>query len=210
MKEIIREELRAKKQAYVQEEITVAAAKLFASSGFRAVSIDEIAAQLGYTKSVVYYYFKSKNDVLWSIFEQINDAWAHDMDDITASGASPRDMLWAMVKKHALNVLERTSWTAIYFKEQGNLTVEQIKIVSKRKDVYNDRFKTVYKKGVEQGIFRDIPLPLIVGSIIGMCNWTHDWFKKEGPLTADAISTHFANIIVIGCVVSTSASDGQR
>lgn len=203
MKEAIRKELRAKKQAYVQEEITAAAAELFATSGYRAVTIDEIAAQLGYTKSVVYYYFKSKNEVLWSIFEQINDAWAHDMDDIISSGAAPDVMLKAMVKKHALNVLERTAWTAIYFREQGSLTEEQIKIVQGRNSVYNDRFKTVYRRGVEEGVFKDIPLPLIVGGIIGMCNWTHDWYKKGGSLTPETIATHFSEIILNGCANHT-------
>lgn len=200
MKQNFREELKAKKQAYVQEEITAAAAELFASSGYRAVTIDEIAAKLGYTKSVVYYYFQNKNEVLWTIFEQINTAWAHDMDDILASAAPPREMLWAMVRKHALNVLERTAWTAIYFREQGSLTEEQMKIVEQRKSVYNDRFREVYKRGVQQGEFKDIPLPLIVGGIIGMCNWTHDWFKKDGPLKAEEIATHFADIVVNGCV----------
>ena len=152
MKQNFREELKAKKQAYVQEEITAAAADLFASAGYRAVTIDEIAAKLGYTKSVVYYYFQNKNEVLWTIFEQINTAWAHDMDDILASAAAPREMLWAMVRKHALNVLERTAWTAIYFREQGSLTEDQMKIVEQRKSVYNDRFREVYKRGVQQGI----------------------------------------------------------
>jgi hypothetical protein len=39
-----RAELKAKKQAYVQDEILAAAAKLFAERGFRAVTIDDIGS----------------------------------------------------------------------------------------------------------------------------------------------------------------------
>lgn len=68
----LREELKARKQAYVQDEIIAAAARLFAERGIRAVTIDDIASSLGYTKSVVYYYFKNKNQVLWEIFNRIH------------------------------------------------------------------------------------------------------------------------------------------
>lgn len=59
-----RAELKARKQAYVQDEILASAAKLFAERGYRAVTIDDIGSSLDYTKSVVYYYFESKNEIL--------------------------------------------------------------------------------------------------------------------------------------------------
>src|SRR5262249_25427554 len=70
-----RAELKARKQAYVQDEILAAAAKLFAERGYRAVTIDDIGASLDYTKSVVYYYFTSKNEILWQIFQRIYDSY---------------------------------------------------------------------------------------------------------------------------------------
>ncbi|WP_347309998.1 TetR/AcrR family transcriptional regulator [Defluviimonas sp. SAOS-178_SWC] len=201
MNQSLRDELKARKQAFVQDEITSAAADLFASGGYRTVTIDDIAAQLGYTKSVVYYYFKDKNEVLWTIFNQIHDSWAHDMDDILASDVDAASMLWQMIRKHALNVLERTAWSAIYFREQGNLNDDQKAIVEKRSKVFNDNFRKVYRRGVEEGQFKDIPTPLIIGGIIGMCNWTHDWYKKDGGLKAEQIAEHFADILLNGCKV---------
>lgn len=201
MNNSVREELKAKKQAYVQDEITSAAATLFAARGYRAVTIDDIAAQLGYTKSVVYYYFKNKNEVLWTIFDNINEAWAHDMDDILGSGAAPSAMLWQMVRKHALNVLERTAWTAIYFRERGSLNEKQQLVVAERDRAYNDHFRRVYQRGVRDGVFRDIPIPLIIGGIIGMCNWTHDWYRPNGALKAESIAEHFADMVLSGCRV---------
>ena len=46
MKRSPRAELKAKKQAYVQDEIVAAAAKLFAERGYRAVTIDDIGSSL--------------------------------------------------------------------------------------------------------------------------------------------------------------------
>lgn len=196
----LREELKAKKQAFVQDEIIAAAADLIAKSGYRSVTIDDIAGELGYTKSVVYYYFKNKNEVLWTIFEQIHSAWASDMDSIVGSDANAEEKLRRMIRKQALNVLERTSWTAIYFREQASLTEEQSRIVDERNRKFNDNFRQVYSEGVKVGFFKDIPMPLVIGGIIGMCNWTHNWYSPEGELKADQIADHFADIFMSGCL----------
>jgi AcrR family transcriptional regulator len=195
----VREELKAKKQAYVQEEILTAAATLFAETGVRAVTIDDIASSLGYTKSVVYYYFKNKNQVLWEIFQRIHEAWWEDMNAIIETELPADELLGAMIRKHALNVMGRASWTAIYFRDQGELTDDQQKIIVKRKREYDQLFKDAYKKGVEAGIFRDIPTYLIVSSIIGMCNFTHAWFKAKGPLSPEDVANHYVEIILNGC-----------
>ncbi len=199
MKLKVREELKLKKQAYVQEEILTSAADLFAETGIRAVTIDDIASSLGYTKSVVYYYFKNKNQVLWEIFQRIHEAWSQDMTSIMESNLPPPELLGAMIRQHALNVMGRKAWTAIYFRDQGELSADQQKIIVKRKREYDQLFKSAYTKGVEAGIFRDVPPYLIVSGIIGMCNFTHAWFKEGGGLLPDQIADHYVEIILNGC-----------
>ncbi|WP_028710711.1 TetR/AcrR family transcriptional regulator [Paracoccus pantotrophus] len=195
----LREELKARKQAYVQEEILATAARLFAESGIRAVTIDDIASSLGYTKSVVYYYFKNKNQVLWEIFNRIHEEWWQDMVAIAEQDLPPDQLLAAMVRKHALNVMDRTEWTAIYFRDQSELTDAQQAQVTERKRDFDKLFRQVYEQGVASGAFRNIPPYLIVSGIIGMCNATHAWFKKSGPLTPAAIADHYASLVLDGC-----------
>lgn len=202
-----REELKAKKQAYVQEEITSAAADLFATNGYRSVTIDDIASSLGYTKSVVYYYFKNKNEVLWTIFDQIIQTWTHDVEDILAAKSSPVQALAEMIRKHALNVLERTSWAAIYFSEQSQLSDPQRQKVDAHRREYTRHFKDVYSQGVKEGVFRDIPPLLVIGGITGMANWTHAWYSKDGELSPEEIADHFVTILLDGCVTKKGETD---
>lgn len=195
----LREELKAKKQAYVQEEILSAAARLFADKGVRGVTIDDIASSLGYTKSVVYYYFKNKNQVLWEIFNMIHDTWWQDMVSIIEDRLPPDQLLAAMIKKHALNVMDRKWWTAIYFRDQGELTEPQQKIIVDRKREYDRLFRDAYMQGVQQGVFRNIPTYIVVSGIIGMCNFTHAWYKEGGPLKPEEIADHYVMILLNGC-----------
>ena len=74
------------------------AAKLFAERGYRAVTIDDIGASLDYTKSVVYYYFTSKNDILWQIFQRIYDSYFAGVSEILARNLPPAEAMAAIIR----------------------------------------------------------------------------------------------------------------
>lgn len=196
----LREELKARKQAYVQDEIIAAAARLFAERGIRAVTIDDIASSLGYTKSVVYYYFKNKNQVLWEIFNRIHQAWWADMTAIMEQEIAPDEKLAALIRQHALNVMDRTEWTAIYFRDQSELSEAQQATVIERKRDFDRNFRDTYAKGVAAGLFKDIPPAIVTSGIIGMCNQAHAWFKPGKGLPAATIADHFTEIALKGCL----------
>lgn len=197
----VRERVKLQKQAFVQEEILAAATNLFAERSFRDVTIDDIAASLGYTKSVVYYYFKNKNHVLWTIFNRIHDASFQDISTIVELGLPTDRLMREMVRKHTLNVMERTAWTAIYFREEAELNDAQKKMVTGRKRKYEELFRTVYETGVSEGLFRNIATHLAVSSIMGMTNWIHVWYKPDGKLTPDQIADHYGAVLADGYLV---------
>jgi AcrR family transcriptional regulator len=63
------------------------ALQLFAEQGYEKTSLREIAEQLGVTKAALYYYFKSKEDIVRSLVED----YVADLDDLIAwAKASPR------------------------------------------------------------------------------------------------------------------------
>src|SRR5215207_1547262 len=50
-----------------RREILLAAANVFAREGYAAATLDDIAEQLGVTKGVIYYYFRSKEEIFTEI-----------------------------------------------------------------------------------------------------------------------------------------------
>jgi AcrR family transcriptional regulator len=58
----------------IKERILKASTKLFAEKGFDGVSIDELAGEAKINKSMIYYYFSSKEGLLTSLLnKQLND-----------------------------------------------------------------------------------------------------------------------------------------
>lgn len=190
-----RADIASRKQAFVREEILASATHLFAERGYRAVTIDDIAANLGYTKSVVYYYFKSKNEILWQIVTRIFDGFLQKIVAQKEKGLPPDQTLALMVRQHALNVMENPEWTSIFNREEPELEPAQRRQVRKMKREYDMVLEQVYEAGVAAGLFRDIPPHVAVGGAMGMCNWLYVWFDEKGPLSAEQIADHFASIL---------------
>jgi AcrR family transcriptional regulator len=198
-----RADIASRKQAFVREEILASATNLFAERGYRAVTIDDVAANLGYTKSVVYYYFKSKNEILWQIISQIFDGFLQKILAIKEQNYPPQDALAKMVRQHALSVMENPQWTSIFNKEEPELDPTQRRQVRRMKRDYDALFESVYEAGVAKRIFRNIPSHVVVGGALGMCNWLYVWYDPNGSLNPEEIADHYASILTQGCAVKS-------
>jgi AcrR family transcriptional regulator len=193
-----RAELKARKQAYVQDEILAAAARLFAERGYRAVTIDDIGSSLDYTKSVVYYYFTSKNEILWQIFQRIYDSYFAGVSEIRSRNLPPAEAMAQIIRRHALNVMERRDWTAIYFREESELTDQQRKENAKKKRQYDAMIEEVYEAGIAAGVFCGMPAHIAVSGLLGMCNWLYVWYKEQGAFSAEQIADYCAELLANG------------
>jgi len=201
-KATVRADIASRKQAFVREEILASATGLFSERGYRAVTIDDIAANLGYTKSVVYYYFKSKNEILWQIISRIFDGFLQKILAIKELNLPPQEALPKMVRQHALSVMENPQWTSIFNKEEPELDSTQRRQVRRMKRDYDALFESVYEDGVAKGLFRNIPSHVVVGGAIGMCNWLYVWYDPSGALSADEIADYYASILSSGVAKS--------
>lgn len=194
----LRDQLKQKKQAYVQDEILSSAATLFAEKGFRAITINDVAASLGYTKSVVYYYFKNKNEILWQIFNRMHQCYEDTIVGILQEDLPTDETLRKILHQHALNVMQRKDWTAIYFRDESELEEPQRLIIRKRKREYDKMIECVYQRGVDDGLFKQIPTHIAVSGFLGMCNWLHTWFDENGSMSAEQIAAIYVDIMAGG------------
>lgn len=69
-----------------RKAILSAAIEVFAASGFRGATIDEIATRCGMSKPNLLYYFKSKRQIYQHVLEQTLDEWLAPFEDIDPAG----------------------------------------------------------------------------------------------------------------------------
>jgi len=200
----IRSKIKKQKTALIQEEILLSAARLIAERGFRAVTVDDISGEIGYTKSIVYYYMKNKNEILWRIFEKIDRTYADSVDEVLARGGSVTDRLAGVLSMHCKNVLSHVDWSTIYNRDDNELTVEQREVVRANRRRYNKRIQELYSEGVAAGVFRDTAAVIAVSCLIGACNWPYTWFKPSGRFTTEDIAKGYAQLLINGVLKDDS------
>ena len=76
-----------------RELILQAAVRVFARRGYRTCRVGDIATEAGVSHGLLYHYFRSKDEVLETIFREAWERLANETDRIEASGVPLREQL---------------------------------------------------------------------------------------------------------------------
>jgi TetR/AcrR family fatty acid metabolism transcriptional regulator len=76
-----------------RRELLDAAVRVFARKGFRAARVGDIAEEAGVAHGLLYHYFRSKEEVLETIFRETWQLLQADLERIEASGVPFREQL---------------------------------------------------------------------------------------------------------------------
>ncbi len=73
---------REERKEETRAELIAAAAKVFAERGFHAASLDQIAAEAGYTTGAIYGHFSGKDDLFLGVAEEYAATRARELGEI--------------------------------------------------------------------------------------------------------------------------------
>ena len=71
-----------------KEEIIAACAELYESMSFREITIKEIGAATSFTRTSIYNYFETKEEIFLALLQKEYELWAETMDAVTADQSS--------------------------------------------------------------------------------------------------------------------------
>jgi AcrR family transcriptional regulator len=94
---------RSAARGTARERLLDAAAAVFAERGYRAASVDEIAARAGVTKGAVYWNFEGKEDLFLALIDERVDRRAHELIGVTEH--APREIETAPLVSRGISSL---------------------------------------------------------------------------------------------------------
>jgi AcrR family transcriptional regulator len=180
------------------QDLMDAAAEIFAAKGVRASNLEELAAEFGVTKPALYYYVRSKQQLLWMIFQHILGIYSQQATAILAEPIDVREKLRSLIVAHTNAVIEHRAYTTIFFREQAQLSTHERRQLRVQIRDYERVFEGLYQEGVESGIFRDLDVHVVVGGILGMANWLHQWYNPRGGVKPPEITRLYADMLERG------------
>src|SRR5258707_13128397 len=86
---------RVERKERLRGEILAAASKMFADRGYEAVTLREIAKELGYTNALIYQHFPDKCHMLAELSRETIGLMVQNFDAIAATHLSPYTSIFA-------------------------------------------------------------------------------------------------------------------
>ena len=174
-----------------------AAAQLFATRGYTAATMQEVAAACGVSKATLYHYVRDKHDLLAQITREHVarlESLVHEVQALPL-GARPRltELIERFMQVYARSQNEHRVLTedVKFLAEDDRLAVlaAQRRVVAAfaeavadlRPDLRDTRLQT--------------PLAML---LFGMMNWTFTWLRDEGSLTHASLAPLVASLFLGG------------
>jgi AcrR family transcriptional regulator len=151
-----------------REHILTVAEELFGEKGFDGTSVRDIAQSAGVNLAMISYYFGSKEKLLESLIEfRMNYAYGILEELNKDESLSPWDKIDRLVDFYVDRVLGNLRFHNIMYQE-SSMRSEGIKhkvISIKMRNL--EQITKIIADGQQKGLFRQVDIPLTVGTIVG-------------------------------------------
>jgi AcrR family transcriptional regulator len=175
------------------------AAQIFNEKGYQATSLDEIAERLGVTKPTLYYYIKSKDDIL---FECVRIGLRMMRDGIKktrTAGGSPVDQLIASMRIYTHIVTMDFGMCLIRIGEDP-LPPDSRKELRRLKGGIDRAFRSLIELGIADGSIAPCDAKLAAFTVAGALSWVGRWYKPDGRYNPEEITDQLITVLLNGVI----------
>ncbi|WP_112321585.1 TetR/AcrR family transcriptional regulator [Oceanibium sediminis] len=168
-------------------DIRAAATRLFAAKGFAAVSMRQIAHEVGVQAGALYLYTPDKQSLLADMMidhlEHLLSAW----DAARSDDSDPVARLQGFVRFHIRYHLARVDEVFIAYMELRNLSPENFARVERLRRLYENVVEEILVDGAEKGVFRVTDPRIATLALIAMLTGIGTWYRADGRLSTERI-----------------------
>ena len=170
-----------------------AALRLFARHGFAAVSMRQIAADVGVQAGALYLYTADKQALL---FDLMQDHMANLLAALAALPPMPNPaaQLDQFARFHIGYHLDRPDAVFIAYMELRNLTPENFATIESLRRSYEDHLQTILSDGAAKRAFTVPDAKMATLALIAMLTGVTNWYREGGRLTRADVQTLYADM----------------
>ncbi|PZV33195.1 TetR/AcrR family transcriptional regulator [Mesorhizobium kowhaii] len=179
-----------KTEAAVRE----AAVNLIARFGYEAMSMRQLAAEVGVQAAALYRYFPTKEELLFTLMrehmEGLTDAW----ETACPISADPVQRLSAYVENHIAFHIERRHATHVSNMELRSLSPERLTQILRMRTAYEKELRAILRDGAEAGVFSIDDTGLTAMALIQMMTGVIVWFRPGERLSITEVTATYLSM----------------
>jgi len=162
------------------EQLLESAAELFATGGYRASTMRNIAVKCGMLPGSIYYHYPSKDALLLAVYEE----GFRDLTQHVEAVINPEDDPWVQLENaltmHLQRIVKPTAFASVLIR----VLPEAAPAIADQLVAFRERYEDIFRS-----LFQNLPLApevdrnLIRVLMVGAANHTRLWFKpgKKSP-----------------------------
>jgi AcrR family transcriptional regulator len=179
-----------------RDDLTRAAARLFAERGFHGTSMGDLAEALGVQKGSLYSLTTSKQQLLFETMREGARSFHSGLDAVPEDAPAVERIRLAL-RGHLRVVREQLDVATVFTREWRYLEdAYREEIVAERRR-YEERFRALFREGVEAGALRpDLDIGTTALLVLSAANWAYTWLTPG--FDTDALADRFTAILVDG------------
>jgi TetR/AcrR family transcriptional regulator, cholesterol catabolism regulator len=202
--------MKEERTAYDEKlaSILSVAARIIAEKGYHQASIRDIARATGVSLSGLYYYFDSKEELLFLIQDHAFGTLVESLDRQLAGATEPQRRLRILMENHLRYFLANKAEMKVLSHEADSLTGEYRRRVNAQKRRLTEIASGILAELRPEG---DVDLRVATFSMFGMMNWLYNWHRPEVDPPVEKLVDDMYRIFVSGFLPDGAAiADGAR
>src|SRR5262249_44046897 len=157
--------------ALMDQEILDVALELFAKNGYTGTSTQDIGDRVGLDKTSLYYYFRSKQEILFQVVARLRERGDLRMMRIESLDVAADERLAAAIRAHCREIRDHRDEAQVYLIESRHIVGKHRVELARFHRAYEHRLQQLILAGQEEGLFDPALDPLIVtNGMLAMLN----------------------------------------
>jgi AcrR family transcriptional regulator len=189
------------KSAGRSQEIHGVIARLFAQRGYHSTSVREIARELGLNPSSLYHYFRSKEEILFTLMNDAMDAALATLDRICAAPLSPEEKLKRVLGFYTQYYAGNQERLTLLVNEMDSLSEDHRRVLIQKQRKYVALIRSILEELSAAERLKSIHPNVVIFAFFGMVHYTIKWYQPQGPVGLEELADSFWEILTRGILV---------
>lgn len=192
-----------------RSEIRKVSLALFAQCGYAAVSMRQIASQVGVQASAIYQYYPNKQQILVSLLQNHMDGLIKACHEELAA-SDPVKRLEQFARFHIRYNINRPDEVFLSYMELRSLEPEGFVTIAALRNKYEAILKSILCDGDKSGVMKVDDPHVSAMAILAMLTGVNTWYRSGGRLSQKKIENIYASMVLKSQGIVTETADKKE
>jgi AcrR family transcriptional regulator len=190
------------------EAIRRAGLRLIYEHGYEAMSLRQLAAEVGIQAGSLYNHISTKQELLFDLIQDHINELLRQLDRALEGQDGPVEKLRAFVAFHVVYHMTKKREVFIANSELRSLEPKNYDAIVALRGAYEQRLADILKEGVSEGVFEVADTQVATFAILALLTGLCTWYRPGGRLTKEAIVAAHEKLVLSGVGVASPALAG--